>query len=57
MPTWDSAPADDLWTGACGKGRWLGTAATLDEDIRRVPDTKLWQLRTAARVSLVEKKS
>ena len=25
MPTWDSAPADDLWTEACGKGRWLGT--------------------------------
>ncbi len=54
MPTWDSAPADDLWTEACGKGRWLGTAETLDEDIRRVPDTKLWQLRTAARASLVE---
>ena len=23
-PTWDSAEADDLWTGACGKDRWLG---------------------------------
>ena len=24
MPTWDSAAADDLWTKACGKDRWLG---------------------------------
>jgi len=29
MPTWDSAPADDLWTAACGKDRWLGTTETL----------------------------
>jgi len=28
MPTWDSAPADDLWTEACGKNRWLGTTET-----------------------------
>jgi starch phosphorylase len=54
MPTWDSAPADDLWTEACGKGRWLGTAKTLDQDIRRVSDAKLWQFRIAASKSLVE---
>ena len=35
MPTWDSAPADDLWTGACGKGRWLGTSENVEQDIRR----------------------
>jgi glycogen phosphorylase len=38
MPTWDSAPADDLWTEACGKDRWLGTTETLEQDIRRVSD-------------------
>ncbi|MEP6537989.1 MAG: alpha-glucan family phosphorylase, partial [Bryobacteraceae bacterium] len=54
MPTWDSAPADDLWTGSCGKDRWLGTAEALDEDIRRVSDAAMWQLRTASRMSLVE---
>jgi len=53
-PTWDSAPADDLWMGACGKGRWLGTSENLEQDIRRVSDTTLWKLRTAARKSLVE---
>ena len=54
MPTWDSAAADDLWTEACGKDRWLGTTETLEQDIRRVSDAKLWQFRTAASQSLVE---
>ena len=46
MPTWDSAPADDLWTESCGKQRWLGTTETLESDIHRVSDAKLWQFRT-----------
>jgi glycogen phosphorylase len=54
MPTWDSAPADDLWTGACGKGRWLGTTENLEQDIRQVSDSALWTFRTAATKSLVE---
>jgi starch phosphorylase len=54
MPTWDSAAADDLWTKACGKDRWLGTTNTLEADIRRVSDDNLWQFRMAASKSLVE---
>ena len=54
MPSWDSAAADELWTQACGKDRWLGKANTLEEDIRRVSDARLWQFRTAANKSLVE---
>jgi starch phosphorylase len=54
MPSWDSASADELWTEACGKDRWLGTMETLDQDIRRVSDAKLWQFRTAASKSLIE---
>ena len=53
-PTWDSAAADDLWTEACGKDRWLRTTETLELDIRRVSDARLWQFRTAASKSLVE---
>ena len=53
-PTWDSAPADELWTQACGKDRWLGTTEALERNIRGVSDAKLWQLRTASRKSLVE---
>jgi starch phosphorylase len=54
VPTWDSAPADDLWTGSCGKARWLGTSETLEQDIRRVSDARLWQFRIDASKSLVE---
>ncbi|MGA2511099.1 MAG: alpha-glucan family phosphorylase [Candidatus Acidiferrales bacterium] len=53
-PTWDSARADDLWTDACGKDRWLGTTETLEQDILRLSDAGLWQFRAAARKSLVE---
>ena len=54
MPTWDSAPADDLWTEVCGKDRWRRTTNTLEQDIRCVSDDRLWQFRTAASKSLVE---
>ena len=54
MPSWDSAPADALWTEACGKDRWLGTTKTLEQDIRGLSDARLWQFRTAASKSFVE---
>jgi starch phosphorylase len=54
MPTWDSAAADTLWTEACSKARWLGTSATLEADLRRVSDEKLWAMRTATSTALVE---
>jgi len=53
-PTWDSVMADELWTEACGKDRWLGTTDTLVQDIGRVSDARLWQFRTAASKTLVE---
>jgi starch phosphorylase len=53
MPSWDSAEADDLWTEACGKDRWLGTTETLGQEIRNVSEVRLWQLRSASTVSLV----
>ena len=54
MPSWDSAEADDLWTKACGKDRWLVTTEPLEQDICRVSDANLWQFRIAASKSLVE---
>jgi starch phosphorylase len=53
-PSWDSAEADALWTESCGQNRWLGTTETLEEDLRRVPDARIWQFRMAASKSLVE---
>ncbi len=52
--TWDSPPADNLWTEARGKGRWLGATENLEQDIRRVSDAKLRQFRTAGSKSLVQ---
>jgi starch phosphorylase len=54
MPSWDSAAADDLWTKACGKGRWLGTTDTLERDIQKISDADIWQFRAAGNRSLVE---
>jgi starch phosphorylase len=54
MPSWDSAAADELWTTACGKDRWLGTMETVEQNIRRVSDTQLWEFRTTASKSLVD---
>ena len=53
IPTWDSAAADELWTRTCGKDRWQGTAATLEQDFRCASDIDLWQFRTAASKALV----
>ncbi len=53
-PSWDSAQADALWTETCGKDRWMGTTETLEQDIRRISDARLWKFRLAAVKSLVE---
>jgi starch phosphorylase len=54
MRSWDSAESDDLWTEACGKDRWLGPSETLEQDIRRISDARLWTFRTSAGKSLIE---
>jgi starch phosphorylase len=54
-PTWDSAAADELWTRACGKDRWLGMKENLEQQgIRSVPGEDLWRLRTNSTTSLVD---
>ena len=53
MSSWDSAEAEDLWTKACGKERWLGTTETLEPDIRCVTDASLWKFRIAAGKTLI----
>ena len=53
MPAWDSEFADEIWTKACGKERWRGDLASVEEDIFEVSDTDLWQLRNDSRSQLV----
>jgi glycogen phosphorylase len=52
VPTWDSEGADALWTEACGKKRWRGDRPN-EDDIRRLTDEQLWQMRTAGRKELI----
>jgi starch phosphorylase len=54
VPTWDSAPADDLWTEASGKDRWVGPKDKLEQDMLRVSDDRLWQFRKASSTSLID---
>ncbi len=54
MPTWDSAPADELWTETCGKERWLASSPTVGKDISNASDARIWQFRTASTKVLVD---
>lgn len=54
MPSWGSAEADKLWAEACGEERWEGARDMVEQKIRAVPDTRLWQMRSDARKSLVD---
>jgi len=52
--TWDSREADILWTEACGKNRWIGTMENLEQNIRKINDERLWQMRINSRTALIK---
>jgi starch phosphorylase len=52
-PSWDSRWADELWTRACGKERWLDTVGALPAAMDDVSDEDLWALRAEERHDLV----
>jgi len=54
MPTWDSKEADEVWTEFCGKDRWLGMSKTLEQDMRRISDERLWEMRLNANKALLK---
>jgi starch phosphorylase len=53
-PSWDSAEADSLWERTCGKERWRESTAGMEDCLRKVSDSDLWQMRAKARKSLVQ---
>ena len=53
-PTWDSAPADALWTRACGKGRWRAETEGLERDVRCLSDAELWRFRGTASAAFTD---
>ncbi len=52
-PSWDSEFADELWTNASGKDRWKGDLKTIGQDISKIHDDTLWNLRTRSRNNFV----
>jgi len=53
VPTWDSPWADELWTQAASKGRWLGTLEPLSNAIEKLSDEALWNFCGQERADLV----
>ncbi len=52
---WDSPESDALWTRTCGKHRWRsGEVGSAEDRIERIGEEELWQVRSAARRTLVE---
>ncbi|MGO9015565.1 MAG: alpha-glucan family phosphorylase [Dissulfurispiraceae bacterium] len=54
MPTWNSKEAEALVAGACGKDIWTGTVESIEERIRAIPDSDIWQLRASGRESFLK---
>ena len=53
VPSWDSPWADELWTQAVDKGRWLAEPEPLSDAIARVSDEDLWSFKGHERADLV----
>jgi starch phosphorylase len=53
VPSWDSQQADQLWTRACGKERWLGKLDELCSSIQQLPNGELWSFRASQRLALI----
>ncbi len=54
VPSWDSEDSDALWTGSCGKARWLGTLDTVETDLSKLDHETLWNFRGRSRLKLIE---
>ena len=52
VPTWDSVGADTLWTTTCGQRRWHQDRP-MDDDIRKLTDEQIWQMRREGRKTLI----
>ena len=53
-PTWDSEKSDELWTEACGKGRWVGDLEHVGDALRKTRAGELWRMRNSDWRCLVE---
>jgi glycogen phosphorylase len=51
---WESQEAYALWTRACGPGCWSGETASMEQQLRKLGDSELWQMRTSVSRGLIE---
>ncbi len=54
VPTWQSAAAEELWTKECGADCWLHKPDVLTQKLQKLPDARLWELRTNGRNTLID---
>ncbi len=54
VPTWDSDQAQQLWKDVCGADCWESGLNQGEEKIREAPDAVIWNMRAAARKSLIK---
>ncbi|HEY1898300.1 MAG TPA: alpha-glucan family phosphorylase [Steroidobacteraceae bacterium] len=54
MPTWDSAQAEALWSGACAADCWQSPDGAAALGIRSLSDADLWQFRNESRAALID---
>jgi glycogen phosphorylase len=54
VQTWDSDEAHQLWRDACGHHCWRGNLEGMDAVFRKTADGPIWNMRTAARKSMIE---
>ena len=53
VPSWDSKEFAEIWTEACGEDRWICAPEKVAEQIKKVPDSKLWEYRCKGREKLI----
>lgn len=52
MPSWSSVATGELWAEFCGKTCWVGKP--VEDNIKNIPDTRIWQLRNSERTAMIE---
>ena len=53
-PTWESEAAERLWSDAVDGERWKWTTETFEQCIQQLSDEKIWEMRNAARSTLLD---
>lgn len=51
--SWDSLPADKLWTETCGHGYWHWPIESLEKKFELLSSQKLWEMRKESRSAFI----